>query len=120
MSPNRRDRPKLGIWHQLYLKLIVTDAKIEVRFGWHDYGTSPDCAQRCREITVVSAIGTNVGVLPRPEHRQQVVGIVPPEVPFQETYRIFHRSQPHLAVLPLAKEILRERPPRVHAAEGPQ
>src|SRR5947209_6853360 len=61
-----------------------------------------------------------VGVLPRPEHRQEVVGVAPSKITLQDSHRIFHRSQSDFAILLLAKEILRECPARIDPAECAQ
>ena len=62
------------------------------------------------KVALVARVGANVGVLPRPEHRQEVVGVAPHEQAFDELDRLLERGEPHLPVRLFAEEVLRERP----------
>src|SRR5208283_2507510 len=65
-------------------------------------------------------VGTDIGMLPTPYHREQIVRIALPKISFEKPHRVLHRGKAHLAVLSLAKEILREQPTRIHPTKGSQ
>src|SRR5271165_1369770 len=65
-------------------------------------------------------IGADISMLPTPYHRQQIVCIALPEISFEKTHRVLDRGKAHLAVLSLAKEVLREQPTCVHPTKGSQ
>src|SRR5437660_10573969 len=68
MPPNRRNRPQLCMRHLLDLQLVVPHPKIEIRCAGHHDGPRLDGPQGGSEIALIALVGTDVGMLPRPQH----------------------------------------------------
>jgi len=80
MAPDRRDRPPFGLLHAGDLAPVVFDGEIEIGLTRHHGRVGGDCTQCFIEVAAAKLVGADVGVLPGPQHRQQVVGVAAAEI----------------------------------------
>src|SRR4029077_700196 len=81
-----------------------------------------DCTERRLEVALVQFVVADIAVLPGPEHRQQIVGILRQEETFPECdQEILKRGVAHrLEIEFLAVERLRKSPARIHPGGSPE
>src|SRR5579862_3738663 len=122
VTPDRRHRYKFRIRHVVDLKPAVFRRKVEVRLTWHDVGFRLDRPQSRLEVALVELVVADIAVLPGPEHRQQVVGVLWKEKAFPErNEEILKRGIAHdLQIKPLAIKGLRKAPAGIDACGGAQ
>src|SRR5262245_11108038 len=106
VPPDRGDWPQLRMRHLLDLQFVVAHAKIEIGCPWHNDRPGLNSSESRSEISFIDLVGTDIGMLPGPEHCQQVVRVPAPEIAFQEAHSVLHRCQTHLAIPLFAKEVL--------------
>src|SRR5690348_11508480 len=75
MTPDRWDRAQFGTRHLRDLAAVILDRKIEIGLAWYDDRIGRDRAERFFEIAVIELIGADIGMLPSPQHREQIVGV---------------------------------------------
>ena len=80
MAPDRRDRPQFGLLHASDLAPVVFDGEIEIGLTRHHDRVGGDRTQCFIEVAASKLVGADVGVLPGPQHRQQVVGVAGAEI----------------------------------------
>src|SRR4051812_11501722 len=111
VAPDRRDRPQLGTRHAGYLAPVILDRKIEIGFARHDDrvgGNRPECLV---EIAVVKLVGADIGMLPGPQHREQIVGVTATEIRLPATdQKVLERGKADPAPQLLAIKRLAEAP----------
>ena len=100
-----------------HLDLVVADAEVQIRVARHDDGARCDRLQGRGEIALEPIVRADVGMLPRPQHRQQIVRVARPVALLREAQDVVDRGEPQLRVLALAVEVLRVNPSGVHACE---
>ena len=118
MAPDRGDGAQLGVLHAVDLATVVLDGKIEVGLARHHDRLGLDPAQGLGEIAAVEFVGADIGVLPHPQHRQEVVGVAAAETRLPAAdEKILQRRKPKPAPHLLAVEGLAEPPPGIDPAE---
>src|SRR3954468_8402633 len=75
VAPRSRDDPQLGVRHVPDLELVVLGREVEILLGRHEDRPRLDGAERLLERAVETLGLADVTVLPRPQHREQVVGV---------------------------------------------
>ena len=107
--------------HHGSLPPVVLDLKVQISRAGHDEGAGGDGTQGFFEVAVVQLIDTDVGVLPGPDMRQQVVWVAFEVVALPHRYQIvFQRGTFCLTPQFLTVESLRHRPPGIDPAHGTQ
>src|SRR5207247_8896189 len=90
---------------------VVLDGEIEVGLRWHHDRIGGDRAERLVEIAAVDLVRADVGVLPGPQHGEEVVGVAPAEIRLPAAdEEILERGKPDAAPYLLAVEGLAEPP----------
>src|SRR3954447_5926523 len=110
MSPRGWDRPKFCVRHLGDLEFVITHSKVEIGLAGHHDRPGGDRTQRSRPLALEAFVHADIGVLPRPEHRKQVVWIAAPEETFDERNNLIDGAHAEFAVLLVAEEVLREGP----------
>src|SRR5437763_5639771 len=64
VTPDRRDRPQLRLWHPRHLAAVVLDGEIKIALAWHDDRIGGDRGKRPVEIAAIKLVGADVSVLP--------------------------------------------------------
>ena len=73
---------------------VVFDGEIEIGLTRHHGRVGGDRTQCFIEVAAAKLVGADVGVLPGPQHRQQVVGVAAAEIGLPAVDRFARRDQP--------------------------
>src|SRR4051794_37745846 len=112
VAPHPGDDAQLGVGHVAHLVLVVLRREVEVLLGRHDDRARLDRSESLLERAVEALGLADVAVLPRPQHRQQVVGValVEEEALPEPHEEVLERGEAELPVALLEIERLREPP----------
>src|SRR5271163_2153439 len=119
MAPDRRDGTTFGARNPARLVFAVHRWKITIVLTGQNDGAGLDGTKRLVEVATIDRPVADVAVMPRPQHRQQIVGVVVDEGGFPEVLDEFLVAPSvHPAECLGAVEGLREAPPGVDRREG--
>lgn len=79
MPPDGREREQFRVRHEGHVTPAVLHGKVRVVRAWHHEGTRLDRTERRGQIATINWVVADVGVLPGPQHGQQVVRVAAQE-----------------------------------------
>src|SRR5438105_942405 len=74
VGPDRRDGDAARVRHRLNLDLVVSDREVEIGRARHDHRLGGDRGERRAEVAGIELVGAEIGMLPGPQHAEEVVG----------------------------------------------
>lgn len=118
MTPDRGNGAKLRSRHLRDFAAIVLDLKIKVCLSRHHDGLGANRTQSPLEIAAIKLIGTDIRMLPCPQHGEQVVGVAGKAALPIDDKEILERGISQFASQLFAIERLGEAPSSINTCHG--